>query len=403
MTALNRLALDGGTPALTTDDVGSWPQFTSGDDHRALRAANRTDRQRTVRSWGSAERLERCWRAVTGQVEVISCHTLASAVRLVTAGLGLDAGDEIIIPIGAEAEPALQAAGLRPVPVDLDPVTLHIDPRAVEVATTDRTAAVLAVDRFGTTADYDQLRTIAGRARLAMIEDASESIGATHQLQPVGGLGDASVCRLDVGLGRPSLGGGALCATDDRRAGLGARSAALVEGRMPRRIDRPAEYQPLDEVDAARAVARLLDLDRRTELRAAAGCRIRRELQPVAGIVLPEASRGASHVYRTLPLVVLADELGLPDWATAGLRDTVVDCLAAEGLDATVPVVGPTRPADRFPVYGHVLAAGLQIELADESTDHRVDSSIVDCVTKILVDHTDRVRELALQRAGGHR
>ena len=87
----------------------------------------------------------------------------------------------------------------RPVFVDVDPVTLTIEPNALEaaarklVARGERPKAILPVHVFGHPADMDPIRDIAMRYGLAIIEDACEAIGATYKGRAVGTLGSAAV------------------------------------------------------------------------------------------------------------------------------------------------------------------------------------------------------------------
>ena len=81
------------------------------------------------------------------------------ALELILAGLGIGAGDEVIVPTNtfvATAE-AVCAVGARPRFVDVLPDTLLIDPDAVAAAVTPRTAAIMAVHLFGQMADVDAL------------------------------------------------------------------------------------------------------------------------------------------------------------------------------------------------------------------------------------------------------
>jgi perosamine synthetase len=72
---------------------------------------------------------------------------------------------------------------------DVDPRTLNMDPASVEAAITERTKAIVAVDMFGYPCELDELRELAGRHGLAVIEDSAEALGAEYKGVPVGGHG----------------------------------------------------------------------------------------------------------------------------------------------------------------------------------------------------------------------
>jgi perosamine synthetase len=127
----------------------------------------------------------------------------ASAVSSGTAGLhlalravGVSDGDEVItspFSFVASANVALYERA-RPVFADIDPVTLNLDPRAVEAAVTSRTRALLPVHIFGYPAAMGAFEAIAARHGLGVVEDACEALGAVHgDGTSVGGRGNPAV------------------------------------------------------------------------------------------------------------------------------------------------------------------------------------------------------------------
>jgi perosamine synthetase len=127
----------------------------------------------------------------------------ASAVSSGTAGLhlalravGVEAGDEVITsPFSFVASAnAILYCGATPVFADIDPVTLNLDPPAVEAAITPKTKAILPVHIFGYPADMPAFERIARKHGLAIVEDACEALGARHaDGTAVGGRGNPSV------------------------------------------------------------------------------------------------------------------------------------------------------------------------------------------------------------------
>jgi dTDP-4-amino-4,6-dideoxygalactose transaminase len=123
------------------------------------------------------------------------CITVSSgtaALHCAYAAIGLAPGDEVITPpitfIATQATAALFGATI--VFADVQPDTANIDPRAVEAAITPRTKAIVAVDYAGHPADLDELRAIADRHGVYLIEDAAHSIGSTYKDRPVGSIAD---------------------------------------------------------------------------------------------------------------------------------------------------------------------------------------------------------------------
>jgi perosamine synthetase len=126
----------------------------------------------------------------------------AAALSSGTAGLhllckiaALGPGDEVITsPLSfVSSANCFILEGATPVFADVDPVTLNLDPAAVEAAITERTRAIVAVDMFGLPCELDELRTIADQHGLTLIEDACESLGAEYRGRPLGAHGPSAV------------------------------------------------------------------------------------------------------------------------------------------------------------------------------------------------------------------
>ena len=122
----------------------------------------------------------------------ISVSSGTAALHCAYAAIALGPGDEVITPpitfIATQATAALFGATI--VFADVQPDTANIDPQAVAAAITPRTKAIVAVDYAGHPADLDELRAIADRHGIYLIEDASHSIGSIYKGRPVGSIAD---------------------------------------------------------------------------------------------------------------------------------------------------------------------------------------------------------------------
>ena len=128
--------------------------------------------------------------AIGGDVEAIAINSNTAGMHLVLEAAGIGPGDEVIVPtltFTATAE-VVRYMGADPVFVDVDPVTLCIDPALVEAAITPRTKAMIPVHFGGLAADMTALSAIAMRHGLKILEDAAHSFPATSNGVNIGAL-----------------------------------------------------------------------------------------------------------------------------------------------------------------------------------------------------------------------
>lgn len=122
----------------------------------------------------------------------IGTNCCTQALHLAAAALGLKKGDEVIVTDHSWVATAyaITYTGASCVFVDIDPITLCIDPIAIERAVTPATKAIMIVDNFGIPADMDEIIDIARRHNLKIIEDAAPALGATYKGKKCGTFGD---------------------------------------------------------------------------------------------------------------------------------------------------------------------------------------------------------------------
>lgn len=126
----------------------------------------------------------------------------AAAVSSGTAGLhlailanGIGRGDEVIttpMTMAATVE-AILYTGARPVLADIDPVTLNIDPYAIEKKISKKTKVIIPVDLAGLPCDYRRIGKLARKHGLKIIADAAHSFGAEYRGKKIGTLADCTV------------------------------------------------------------------------------------------------------------------------------------------------------------------------------------------------------------------
>lgn len=117
-----------------------------------------------------------------------------AAIDAAVDGLGIGAGDEVIMPAFTiiSCIGQILRSGATPVLVDSDPVTWNMDVGQVEAKITPRTKAIMAVHIYGLPVDMDPLLDLARRYGLRIIEDAAQMHGQTYRGRQCGSFGDVS-------------------------------------------------------------------------------------------------------------------------------------------------------------------------------------------------------------------
>lgn len=129
------------------------------------------------------EQLERELAARTGSRYCVSCSSGTDALLIAMMALDVQPDDEVVTtPFSfiATAE-TIVLLGAKPVFVDIDPRTCNLDPDSLEAAITPRTKAIIPVSLYGQCAAMDEINGIAEAHRLAVVEDAAQSFGATYK------------------------------------------------------------------------------------------------------------------------------------------------------------------------------------------------------------------------------
>lgn len=136
--------------------------------------------------------LESELREYTGSPAALALNSCTAGLHLALQTLGIGEGDEVITtPLTfAASVNVIEHVRATPVLVDVEPDTLNIDPARIEAAVTSDTKAIIAVHYAGHPVELDQIRDIAERHNLALIEDAAHAVGAEYRGQPIGSGGN---------------------------------------------------------------------------------------------------------------------------------------------------------------------------------------------------------------------
>ncbi len=167
------------------------------------------------------ERFETQIASLLGVRHVVAVTSGTAAIYLALAGLGAGAGDEVIVPdmtFIATAN-AVMMTGARPVLVDVDPLTLNLDPEAVSRAITSRTKAVVPVHVSGRAANMRSILEIAQRYGLVVVEDAAEAFVSKLDGRYLGTFGRAGCLSFSPNKTITTGQGGVILTDDDALCG----------------------------------------------------------------------------------------------------------------------------------------------------------------------------------------
>ncbi|MEK7541217.1 MAG: DegT/DnrJ/EryC1/StrS family aminotransferase [Patescibacteria group bacterium] len=131
----------------------------------------------------------------SGVKYAVAVNSGTSGLHLIIRAIGIGRGDEVITtPFSFIASSnCVLFEGARPVFVDIDEKTLNIDVKKISEKITNKTKAILAVDIFSQPADWNELKRIAKKHNLFLIEDSAEALGSEYKSKRCGSFGDAAV------------------------------------------------------------------------------------------------------------------------------------------------------------------------------------------------------------------
>jgi perosamine synthetase len=299
-----------------------------------------------------------------GHAVAVSSGT--AALHLAVLALGLEPGDEVLVP--AYTFPAtanvVALSGLRPVLVDVDPDTMNVDPERLAAAVTPRTRAALVVHLFGRPANWEAIRA-AVPERVALLEDAAGALGARSQGRFCGSLGVMG-CLSFHPRKIVTTGEGGAVTTDDSELADSIRRMRHhgIEPRGEFEIAEPGLNYRLSDILCAVGIPQVRRLDELLARRAEVAAGYEERLRDL-DVRLPRAAGGDRHGWQAY--VVQLDR-----------RDEVLAAMRAEGIEAQIGTyalhrLGAYRDQGTFPgadqCFDRALALPFHSQLSDSDLD----------------------------------
>ncbi|MFC7076761.1 DegT/DnrJ/EryC1/StrS family aminotransferase [Haloarcula halophila] len=251
------------------------------------------------------------WADFVGVDHAVAVTNGTTAIQLALNALGLQPGDEVIVPsltFGSTATAVVHQAGV-PVFADIDAETYTLDHTDLERCLSDRTEAILPVHLYGHPAEMDEIVSFARKHDLAVVEDAAQAHGARYRGSVVGSIGDVG-CFSFYATKNITTGEGGIVTTDD--TDLAERIRLLRSHGMETRdnhIDLGYNYR-MSELNGAIGTEQIDRLSGFNQRRRAISERLFDELADVEWLTPATVRPYVEHAYFWAPFEIDTDAIG---------------------------------------------------------------------------------------------
>ncbi|MDD5035477.1 MAG: DegT/DnrJ/EryC1/StrS family aminotransferase [Methylococcaceae bacterium] len=278
------------------------------------------------------EEFEAAFAGYLGRKHAVAVNSATLGLMLTLKSHGIGPGDEVIAPPFGFRETlhGITLAGAMPVFADIDYWSCTLAPEKAAAAINPKTRAIVACNANGHPALWAQLRELAERNGLLLIEDSSEAIGSRYQGRLVGSFGDCAIFDLTQP-GPLSAGEGGMVVTDDDA--IAGRLRACRARRPEQRYsvvlgDYPPYRAEMSDINAALGLAQLMRLDEILERRKQVEDYYDGHMQSFEGIKPAYIAPEVDEVHWMLYLVHLGTRF------SRSSRDAVLQDLATEQIEA---------------------------------------------------------------------
>ena len=292
-----------------------------------------------VASWGpdffggpKVKEFERMWQDYFDVKYAITVNSWTSGLIAAVGAIGIEPGDEVIVPpwtMCASATSILHWNGI-PVFADIEEDTFCISPESIEKNISENTKAIISVDIGGHPANSTEINKIAKKYNLKVISDTAQSPLALDNGKFAGTLSDIGGFSLNCHKHIHTGEGGVLVTNDDELAKrmylIRNHAEASVADMNINNLSNMIGYNfRLGEIECAIGIEQLKKLDSLVNTRVSAANKLRNALGKLEGLKTPIVKDGYTHSYYVFFMTIEEKIINKS-------RDKIYDALLAEGI-----------------------------------------------------------------------
>lgn len=294
---------------------------------------------------------------------VLAVNSCTAALHLSLAALDIKQGEEVITTpfTFASTVNVIIHQNARPILVDIDKETFNILPEKIEEAVTERTKAIIPVHYGGHPCEMDEIRKIASKHDLFLIEDAAHALGSEYKGRKIGTIGD-STCFSLYPTKNITSGEGGILATDFDEFAERARLLSLHgmthdawnrytdKGSWYYQVLEPGYKYNMTDIQASLGLVQFQKLEKFQRVREELAKAYTDGLANIPEVITPRAKKYVKSNWHLYPILLNLEKLKID-------RDMFIKALKAENIGTSVHFI----PIHFHPAYRRMLDQGLKL------------------------------------------
>jgi perosamine synthetase len=334
----DKLAILGGTP-IRNSLFPKYPVIDEQEEKAVLEVLKSKNLSTFIASPGKnflggekIRKFEKNFSEYIGTKYAISFNSATSALHAAIVSVGVEPGEEVIVPPYTFTSTATSALMHNAIPVfsDVSIDTFCLDPQKLHDVISPLTKAIIPVHLFGHPCDMDKILSFATKNNLKIIEDCAQAPGAKYKGTKVGNFGDCGIFSFQETKNMMTGEGGMLVTNDENIA----KTAQMIRnhGEMVLETDIQRKYKSeilgwgyrMTEIEASLGIVQLSKLDSMNETRKTLANYLTEKLNSIEGLHHTKKEE-VEHVYYVYALTYDEEKVGIS-------REKFCEALRAEGI-----------------------------------------------------------------------